>query len=148
MQGTFEAKPRTHLVRSATKLGFLLMLTAFGCSEAPALSPIQLMQQVATADRVVLTNALPMSVEFSGTEAQNLIHAVSESKGRKIPDNAALLCPGGFYLQFYRGTNLLVQIDGHDNHFVIDRVSYTDGSGVLQAAWRTVYDKETKASQP
>ena len=129
---------------SAAKLGLLVMLTPFGCSKPPPLSPVQLMQQIATADRVVLTNWPSTSVEFSGTEAQKLIRGVSETKGHKIPKNAALACPAGCYLQFYRGTNLLAQVDGHDKHFIMDHVCYTDWSGVLQAAWKTVYEKGDK----
>src|SRR5215471_11705226 len=130
------------VAKSGAKLS-LVVLTSFGCSKAPLL-PMELTQQIATADRVVLTNYPSWRVEFLGAEAQNLICAVSESKGQKLLKNASLSCPAGFYLQFYRGTNLLAQIDGHDSHFVIDDVSYRDSSGVLHAAWRTVYETKQK----
>ena len=119
------------------------MLISFGCSRAPLL-PVELAQQIATADRVVLTDYPSSSVEFVGAEAQNLLRAVSESKGQKLPKNTGLSCPGGVYLQFYRGTNLLAQVHGHDGHFVIDEVSYRDSSGLLQAAWKTVYETRQK----
>jgi len=45
---------------------------------------------------------------------------------------------------FYRVTSLLAQVDGHDGHFVIGDVSYRDSSGVLQAAWKTAYEKRQK----
>jgi hypothetical protein len=130
------------VLKSAAKLS-LVVLISFGCSKAPLL-PVQLTQQIATADRVVLTNYPSSSVEFLGAEAQNLVRAVSESKGQKLPKNTGLSCPVGVYLQFYRGTNLLAQVDGHDGHFVIDDVSFSDSSGVLQAAWKTVYETRQK----
>ncbi len=121
------------VLRPAATLS-LVVLTWFACSKAPLL-PVQLSHQIAGADRVVLTNSPSSSVAFLGAEAQNLLRAVSESKGQRLRKSEALSCPGGFYLQFYRGTNLLAQVDGHDGHFVIDHVSYRDFSGVLQAAW-------------
>ena len=130
------------VLKSAAKLS-LVVLTSFGCSKAP-LFPVQLTQQIATADRVMLTNYPSSSVEFLGAEAQNLVRAVSESKGEKLPKNTGLSCPVGVYLQFYRGTNLLAQVDGHDGHFVINDVSFSDSSGVLQAAWKIVYETKHK----
>ncbi len=125
--------------KSAAKLSVVL-LAWFGCSKAP-LFPVQLTQQIATADRVVLTAYPSSSVEFLGAEAQGLLRAVSEAKGQRLRKNEGLSCPAGFYLQFYKGTNLLAQVDGHDGHFVIDDVSYSDLSGVLRAAWKSVYEK-------
>jgi hypothetical protein len=79
-----------------------------------------------------------------GTNAQNLISAVSQSKGERLPEDAGLSCPSGVYLEFYRGTNLLAQVHGHDRHFVVGDVSYTDLSGVLQEAWNAVYEATDK----
>jgi len=81
------------ILKSAAKLS-LVVLTSFGCSKAPLL-PVELTQQTATADRVVLTNYPSSSVEFLGAEAQNLLRAVSESKGQKLPKNTSLSCPAG-----------------------------------------------------
>jgi len=128
---------------SGAKLGLLVMLAAFGCSRPPLL-PVHLAHQIATADRVVLTNYPSTSVGFSGTEAQELIRAVSESKGQRMPKNSSSSCPAGVYLQFFRGTNILAQVHGHDGHFIVDQVSYSDRSGVLQSAWKTVYEKREK----
>jgi hypothetical protein len=128
---------------SGAKLGLLVLLAAFGCSKPPFL-PVQLAQQIAAADRVVLTNYPSTSVEFSGTEAQGLIRAVLESKGQRMPRNSSSSCPAGVYLQFFRGTNLLAQVHGHDNHFIVDQVSYTDWSRVLQSSWNTLYEKREK----
>jgi len=131
---------------SNAELSVLAVLITFGCSKAP-LSPVQVSQEIASADRVVLADSNGLAavhVEFSGTEPQNLLRAVSKSKGQKLPKNTALSCPAGVYLQFYRGTNLLAQVHGHDGHFVIDDVSYRDSSGVLQAAWNTIYEARQK----
>jgi len=106
--------------------------------------PVQLTQQVAAADRVVLTNYEALNVEFSGAEAQKILHAVSESKGLELPKGAVANCPPGQWLQFYRGTNLLAQVEGHDDHFHIGAVYYTDRSRVLQTAWKAVYEKQRR----
>ncbi len=119
------------------------MLLCFGCSKAPLL-PAQLTQQIASADRVVLTNFPASSLAFSGAEAQKLIQAVSACRGEKLARNETVSCPAGVYLQFYRGTNLLAQVHGHDNHFIVDRIAYTDRSGALQAAWRGLYDNDKR----
>lgn len=140
--GSLAMLAMNRVLKSGAQLG-LVVLIAFGCSKAP-LSPAQLTQQIAAADRVVLTNYPSSSVEFIGTEAQNLVRAVSESKGEKLPKNTSLSCPAGVYLQFYRGTNLLAQVHGHDGHFVIDDVSFSDSSGALQAAWKRVYETRQK----
>ena len=121
----------------------LIALTLFGCTKAPLL-PLQLTKQIAAANRVVLTNYPSSAVEFSGAEAQNLLRAVSQSEGQKLSKDTGLSCPVGVYLEFYRGTNLLAQVHGHDRHFVVDDVSYRDSSGVLQAAWETLYEKGNK----
>lgn len=118
----------------------LIAVITCGCSKSPTF-PAGLAQQIATADRVVLTNH-SSRVTFSGSEAQQLVQAVSHSKIVRMPKDAAPSCPAGFYLQFYKGTNLLTQVDGHDNHFHTSEGDvYQDDTRVLQAAWQAVYEE-------
>ena len=100
-------------------------------------------RQIVSADRVVLTdsnNSTPVRAEFVGPEAQKLIHAVSESKKVPTSKNSAPNCPGGMYMIFYKGTNLLAQVPGHDDHFHISETFYHDDSRALETAWEVVYE--------
>src|ERR1041384_247983 len=131
-------------LKSGAKLGLLVMLITCGCSP---MSPVQFAQQIASADRVGLTDSNGLAavrVEFSGAEARKLVRAVSESSKIKMSRNSAPSCPGGMYLAFYTGTNLLAQAAGHDDDFHIAERFYHDGSGALQTAWRAVYDKRSR----
>src|SRR4051812_21093300 len=100
---------------SGATLVLLMVSSLCGCSKPPP-SPSHLAQQIATADHVVLTN-FSSSLTFSNAEAQNLVQAVSHSKRRKMDKDTDVLCPSGFFLEFYNGTNLLARMPGHDNHF-------------------------------
>jgi len=137
----------TTMARSLTCAVILVPLVVFnlcGCSKSSPL-PLQLAQQIATADRVLLTNHPSSSLAFSGSEAQKLVRAVSESRKIKMPKDSAPSCPAGFSLQFYKGTNLLSQVEGHDNHFHTPEGDfYQDESGALQAAWQAVYDHDRR----
>ena len=118
----------------ATEVVLLVIFVLCGCSRAPQ-SPLDLARQIANADRVVLTNPLSSTAEFSGVAAQRLVQAISLAKKLKIGTYEEPSCPGGFYIKFYSGTNLLAQIAGHDDHFHTSEGYYHDSSGVLQAAW-------------
>ncbi len=126
---------------SVAKVSLMAVTVCFGCSEP---LPAQLAQQIVTADRVVLTNYPSSGLEFSGAEARKLVRAVSESEGTRLPKNTSTSCPGGCYLQFSRGTNLLAQVSGHDDQFLIDDVVYCDRSGTLQSAWGGVYESDKR----
>ncbi len=91
-----------------------------------------------------MTNFPPSSCEFREEEARKLIRAVSACPGERLSRDGAVDCPAGCYLQFYRGTNLLAQVHGHDRHFILDGVSYTDRSGTLLAAWEVLYKSEKR----
>ena len=129
----------TRHLESATSVLLLVILVLCGCSKNLPL-PVQLAQQIAIADRVILTNYPSSSLAFSGSDAQRILRAVSESKGLKMSKGEAPSCPVGFYFQFYRGTNLLLQLEGHDNHFhTSEGQFYQDDSGALLAAWQEVH---------
>ena len=120
-------------------------ITLLACLLAILFPPIErtrlraLARQIANADRVVLTNSLEhIKGEFSDTEAQKLIFAVSHSQIIPTVKGAEYNCPGGMYLGFYRGTNLLAQVPGHYDHFHISETFYHDGSGALHRAWNVL----------
>jgi hypothetical protein len=128
-----------HLAGAAMIL-LLALATLCGCSKPPPF-PLAVAQQFASADRVVLTNGTPSSHTFTDGEAQKIIRAVSAANPEKISKDQTPLCPSGSYLQFYRGTNLLIQMSGHDDHFrAPNGFFYSDRSGVLQSAWDAVHD--------
>ncbi len=139
--------PLTNMPRrlpSALMPILLGMSSLCGCSRS-SLFPVQLAQQIATVDRVVLTNHPSSSLAFSGEQAQKIVRAVSESKRIQMSKDAEVSCPDGFYLQFYRGTNLLAQLEGHDNHFFTSEGElYRDESRLLQAAWKAVRDQGSR----
>ncbi len=131
---------------SGAKLGLLATLITYGCSKSP-LSPLQFAQQIASADRVVLSDSnglVAVRVEFSGAEAQKLVRAVAESRRINMRRGEAPSCPGGMYIGFYTGTNFLAQVAGHDDHFHTSEGFYHDASGALQTAWRAVNDQRSR----
>lgn len=104
-----------------------------------AQTPLELAQQISSADRVVLINSTA-SFDFEGSEAQKLVRAVSQSKEVKMRAGNVTECIAGHYLDFYLQTNFLVRIEGHDDHFHVSNGSYyEDKSGALQAAWYTLH---------
>ena len=118
---------------------FLLVVSGLcGCSKSVPL-PKELAQQIAAADRVILTNSFS-SLTFSSAEAQNLVQAVSNSKRERIEKGTTTSCPSGSYLRFYRGTNLLVQVFGHDTTFKSPMVtSIAMPAEFWKAAWTDLY---------
>lgn len=136
--------------KHAMTLGPLVLLMS--CSPGSLYtneSPVALSKQIAAADRVLLTDSnglAPVHVEFSGTNAQELVRAVSGSKKIKTSKDkdTGSGCPGGVYISFYTGTNLLAQLPAHEDHFHTYEGIYHDGTGALQTAWKPVYEQRSR----
>jgi hypothetical protein len=147
-----ENKTRRRVLKPISALVLVLLgVTLWGRLLVVLFPPVaitqlhKLGQQISRPDRVVLIAfdvPAPLRAEFTGAEAQKLIRAVSQSKPIPTVKDSAPNCPGGMSIMFYKGTNLLTQVPGHDDHFHISETFYHDDSRALEAAWQAVYNRQ------
>ncbi len=117
----------------------LFAVVAFsGCSAKRKLAT-----QIASADRVVVTNLYGgFSFSLSREEAKKVVRAVSIAE-KKDPLVAASL---DLQLLFLRGTNLLASVNMCHCVIGIDRQPYSDTTGVLEALDDRFRAEEMKAT--
>jgi hypothetical protein len=111
-------------------------------------APTNLIHQVATADRLVVsmipTRGIPESwlfeFEEEGPEARKVVHAISKLQGYPWSRTDTYY---SFKLGFYKGTNCLASVDYVKSGIVCSEGEYLDQTGELEKLYQRIL-AETK----
>jgi hypothetical protein len=118
----------------------LLVVGLYACSQQP---PANLAQQVAGADRTVVSNwNQSVTLTITGEEVAKVGRAVTSAK----QDKHAYDGIWNWDLQFYAGTNFLTLVHLMDRTFWTADTQYRDDTGVLKAFYRRVINDPRFAS--
>ena len=106
-------------------------------------APTNLIHQVATADRLVVSmiprRGIPESwlfeFEEEGPEARRVVHAISKVKGYRFSRTDTAYA---FKLEFYKGTNCLASVDYMKSGIVCSEGEYLDQTGELEKLYRRI----------